>query len=191
MRQSNSIGWLSCPNNETKARMKYLISVLLLLSLASANAQENVVPPTSGFTVKGFVKNELDLKITDLGQFKPEELHDVVIRNQKGEQKGVAKSVKGILLKTVLEKADIQAEKPKGYSEIYIVLTASDGYKNVYSYNELFKTEVGEHIYIVTEEDGKAMDQLPGRIQVMSLGDYHSGNRNLRGLARIEVRKVE
>lgn len=168
--------------------MKYLISVFLLLSLACANAQKNVVPPTSEFTVKGFVKNEFTFRIKDVGQYKQEELHDVVIRNQKGEQKGVAKSVKGILLKTVLEKAEIHADRPKEYSGIYIVLTASDGYKNVYSWNELFSTDVGKHIYIVTEEDGKTMDQMPGRIEVMSLAD-NSGNRHLRGLAKIEVRE--
>lgn len=171
--------------------MKSLISAFLLLVLTSANAQENVVPPTSEFSVKGLVKNELTIRISDLKQYKQEELHDVLIRNQKGEQKKIAKSVKGILLKTILEKAEIHAEKPKEYSEIYIVLTASDGYKNVYSWNELFSTEAGQHIYIVMAEDGKTVDQLPGRIQVMSLGDYRSGNRNLRGLMKIEVRKVE
>lgn len=171
--------------------MKSLISVFLLLSLASANAQKNAVLPTSEFTVKGFVKNEFVFKIKDLDQYKQEELHDVVIRNQKGEQKEVAKSVKGILLKTALEKAEIHADKPKEYSGIYIVLTGSDGYKNVYSWNELFSTDVGKHIYIVTEQDGKTMDQMPDRIVVMSLGEYNSGNRHLRGLAKIEVRKVE
>src|SRR5215469_2346157 len=111
--------------------MKSLIFSFLLLALVSASAQENVVPPTSEFTVKGFVKNELTVRISDLETNKQEELHDVVIRNQKGEQKRVVKSVKGILLKTILESADVQAEKPKDYSQIYIVLTASDGYKNV------------------------------------------------------------
>ena len=171
--------------------MKFLIPVFLLLALVSANAQENVVPPTSQFTVNGCVTNELTLTIPDLEQYKQEELHDVLIRNQKGETKRTAKSVKGILLKTILERAGVHAEKPKDYSQIYIVLIASDDYKNVYSWNELFRTEIGNHIYIVTAEDGQTLEQLPGRIQVMSLGDFHSGNRNLRGLAKIEVRKVE
>jgi hypothetical protein len=172
--------------------MKSLIALFfLVLALASAHAQENVVPPTSGFTVKGIVTNELTISISDLEKDKQEELHDVLIRNQKGEQKRIAKSMKRILLKTILQRAGIHAEKPKEYSGIYIVLIASDGYKNVYSWPELFNTEIGNHIYIVTSEDDKPMDQLPGRIQVMSLGDYHSGNRNLRGLAKIEVRKLE
>ena len=47
--------------------MKYQILISLLLrALLSANGQTNVVPPTSEFTVKGFVKNELTLKINDL-----------------------------------------------------------------------------------------------------------------------------
>src|SRR5271156_666738 len=140
--------------------MKFLIPLFLLLTLASANAQENFVPPTSEFTVTGIVTNELTFGIKDLDQYKQEDLGDMVIRNQKGEQKRIAKSVKGILFKTVLEKAGIHADKPKEYSEIYIVLTASDGYKNVYSWNELFRTEVGEHIYIVTAEDGKTFEQM-------------------------------
>src|SRR5215469_2065589 len=105
--------------------MKSLISLCLLLALAPAKAQENVVPPTSEFTVRGMVKNELTFKISDLEKFKQEELHDVVIRNQKGEQKKVAKIVKGIRLTTILERAEIHVDHPKEHSQIYIVLTAS------------------------------------------------------------------
>src|SRR5215469_4111712 len=115
MHHTNFTGCISCPNSEeSPPPMKILIPLFLFLALASANAQEKTfVPPTSGFTVKGIVTNELTLKISDLEQYKQDELHDVVIRNQKGEQKRVAKSMRGILLKAVLESAGVHAEKPK------------------------------------------------------------------------------
>ena len=81
-------------------------------------------------------------------------------------------------------------DKPKEYSELVIILIASDGYRNVYSWNELFNTDIGSHVYIVTEMDGKPIDQMPDRILVLSLADLNSGRRHLKGLAKIEVKKA-
>jgi len=167
-----------------------IISALFFLSIGTY-AQDNVVPSTDEFRVVGAVKNELRILIKDLLQFKQDSLGDVLIRNKKGEEKEQARKMKGVLLKTILDSAHIYVEKHKEYSELCVSLIGGDGYRNVYSWNELYNTEVGEHVYIITETDGKTIDQMPQRILVMSLSDFNSGRRHLKGMARIEVRKVK
>jgi len=171
--------------------MRYIFTLLLTLCVFSLHAQHEPIPPSSEFRIKGLVKNELIFRVSELMKCKQDELGDVVIRNHKGEEKGIAKSMKGILLKTLIDSAGIHADKPKDYSELYIVLTASDNYKNVYSWNELFNSEIGNHIYVVTGMDGKTMDEMPDRILVLSAGDFNAGRRHLKGLVNIEVKKAE
>jgi len=168
--------------------MKYLSILCLFISYASF-AQKDI-KPSAMFTISGMVQKELVFHISDLGKYKQDSLGNVSIKNHQGETKYVAKKINGILLKTFIDSAGIHVDKPKDYSELYIVLTATDGYKNVYSWNELFNSEIGDHIYVLTGEDGKTMDQMESRIEVMSLGDYNSGRRHLKALSRIEVKKA-
>jgi len=174
---------------QTIFMIKYVALFVLSVFSLPSYAQHDV-PPTDEFTVTGAVKKEMKFRISDLSFFHQDSLGDVVIRNHKGEPKGVAKHLKGILLKNVLDSAEITADKPKDYSELVITLVASDNYKNVYSWNEIFNTEVSDHVYIVTGMDGKSIDQMPDRILVLSLSDMNLGRRHLKGLARIEVKKM-
>lgn len=167
-----------------------LLVSLLSVNPASVAAQHKEVPVTDAFKVTGLVKNELKLTIKDLLRFKSDSLGTVVITNKHGEQKSISRQIRGVLLKTILDSAAIAVDKPKEYSEVYITLIASDDYKNVYSWNELFNNEVGNHVYIITEMDGVTIDQMKDRILVMSLSDIKSGSRHLKGLASIDVRKV-
>ena len=169
--------------------MKYLTLFILCFSCIHLYAQHDV-PVTAGFEVVGVVKKELKFGISDIGRLKQDTIGDVVIKNHKGEQKNIAKQLKGVLLRTIIDSAGIMADKPKDYNELVIVLIASDGYRNVYSWNELFNTDIGNHVYIITEMDGKTIDQMTGRILVLSLSDLSSGRRHLKGLARIEVKKI-
>jgi hypothetical protein len=171
---------------------KCILATLTSLSLAfAASAQHNVVPSTDDLRIIGAVKNELHLSLKDLMKFKQDSLGDVIAKNKQGVQREQAKHLKGVLLKTLLDSAHVYAAQHKEYSELCVSLIASDDYRNVYSWNELYNTEVGEHVYIITEMDGKPIDQMQQRILVMSLSDINSGRRHLKGLSRIEVKKVQ
>lgn len=169
--------------------MKYFFVLISLLTALQLHAQHDV-PATSGFEVMGAVKHRLKLSVNDLLDMHPDQLGDVTVHNHGGDEKSVAHNLKGILLKTILDSAAITAGKPKEYSELVICLVASDGYRNVYSWNELFNTDVGNHVYIITEMDGERIDQMHSRILAMSLADTNTGRRHLKGLARVEVKKV-
>ncbi len=168
---------------------KYIILLLLSLSSLRSFAQHDV-PPTTEFAITGAVKKPMKVTISAMLQMPQDAIGDVTITNHRGDPKTTVKQLKGVLLKTLLDSAGILSVKPKDLSEIMIRLIASDGYKNVYSWNELFNTEVGNHVYIITTMDGKPMDQVDGRILVLSLSDMVSGRRHLKGLATVEVVKM-
>lgn len=165
--------------------------MLVLATVPAVYAQHRDIPPTDKFVVDGLVKKKLMLTPADLMHYARHHVPEARITNKKGELKETIKDLQGVLLTDVLDSAGIVAEKEKVYSEIYIVLTASDGYTNVYSWNELFNNRTGAEVYIVTGIGGKSPGEVPGRILVANLADKVSGRRHLKSLAHIEVRSVE
>jgi hypothetical protein len=84
-----------------------------------------------------------------------------------------------------------QAPSPKILSEFYMVCIASDNYKVVFSWNELFNTEVGKHVIIITGENGKTGMELGDRIALLSSADDATGRRFVKGLKKIIVERVK
>jgi len=76
--------------------------------------------------------------------------------------------VKGVLLKDILEKIEIDSENPRVLSEYYFVCIASDNYKVVFSWNEIFNNDLGKSIYILNGNDGKPASALDNRIALVS-----------------------
>ncbi len=161
----------------------------MLAACSMAHAQREVAV-TDELRITGSVRHALTFSTWALSQFPQVPLGDISIKNHKGEEKYVAHNVKGVLLRTLVDSAGIDVAKPKELSEFVLVLTASDGYRNVYSWNEIFNTAVGDRLYILTEKDGKTIMDMDERIQVLSLADTNMGMRRLRGVATIDVRKI-
>lgn len=165
-----------------------IVASLVIISQALA---QRVIEPTKQFTITGVVEQPATITIADIKKHTAVLLGEVVVKNHKGEEKKVAKNVKGVLLTDVLENIKIKVDKPKQYSELVVLLTASDGYKNVYSWNELFNTEVGKHVYIITEMDGQTIDNMPNAIIAVCTSDINAGARYFKGLQKIEIKRVE
>jgi tRNA U34 2-thiouridine synthase MnmA/TrmU len=116
---------------------------------------------------------------------------DQTLYNHKGEVKSTVKNMKGVLLKTVLESIEFEYDKPKELNEFYFVFVATDGYKVVFSWNEIYNTEAGNNFYIVTELEGKKMKDMDQRMLFISTADLKSGRRYIKALEKIQVKRVE
>src|SRR5215211_375774 len=108
------------------------LTVFLSVVFGSAVAQE-VLKPTSSISISGRVKSPKTVSFEELKKYKLYNLGDVVITNHKGDVKGTAKDLSGVLLKDFLQSIELDAENPKVLSEYYFTCIASDGYKVVYS----------------------------------------------------------
>jgi hypothetical protein len=168
----------------------FLLIFYTLLQGIQVLAQEKVTP-SEGFKIEGKIKKEWNFTIAELMTMEAKVVSDITISNQKGEVKGKATGLKGIPLKSILEKLEFQVEKPKDLNEFYLVLEATDGYRVVFSWNEVFNTEVGNNLYVITEKDGKKLNEMPERILIVSSSDLKIGRRYIKGVNKISVNRLE
>lgn len=164
--------------------MKYLIIVILFFSL-KVQAQES-----KQFIIEGKVSKPLDVNLESLKAFKSVSLDSMVIYNHLQQRKSSIKNIKGVLLKDVLSKIQISEESPKKLSEYYIVCTATDNYKVVYSWNEIFNSETGNHVLILTSFDADPVKTEKGNIALITPSDKATGRRFVKGLSKITILQV-
>jgi hypothetical protein len=74
-----------------------------------------------------------------------------------------------------LSKVEIDSETPKLLSEYYFVCIASDNYKVIFSWNEIFNNDTGKSVYIIIAQDGKPATALDNRIALLSPNDQMTG----------------
>lgn len=164
--------------------------VILLLACYSLNAQRTVIPSET-LKIEGKIKAGTTFTIADLEMFQKVDIPDQKLYNHRGEPKGMLTKMKGVLLKTVLGSIEFEYDKPKELNEFYFVFVSTDGYKVVFSWNEIFNTEAGNRFYIITEMDGKKIKEMEQRILFISTADLKSGRRYIKGLEKIQIKRVE
>jgi DMSO/TMAO reductase YedYZ molybdopterin-dependent catalytic subunit len=169
----------------------------LLLYTARVNAQNHSADTaksskyiTGSVKVSGLVDNQLDLSITDLKQMKAVQVNNFDVIGKGGVVKSHLASFKGVLLTDVLTKAGLPVKALKESGSLYIVISAADGFKVVFSWAELFNTTLGEHVFIAYEENGKPIEK-EGKLVLFSTVDKINGMRHVKWLKEINVKKAE
>ncbi len=164
--------------------------ILLIFLSASAFAQE-VLKRTNSFSISGKVNKTVVITMDSLKQYPLKEMGDFKITNHLGAFKHEDEHLKGVLMKDVLSHTVFAVSNPKLLSQLYFVCFGADGYKVVYSWNELYNTPVGEQVFILMEKNGKKAEQLPENIQMASMLDFKTGRRYLHNLSKIVVGQVQ
>lgn len=165
-------------------------SILSILFTIICYCSYSQTEASNEFKIVGKVKNEKTITLSDLQKYQSVELNNINTScSPKREEK--AKSVKVVLLKTILDSVAFQYEKPKMLNYYYFVFVATDGYKIVFSFNEIYNTETGNNLYIVTEMDGKKIQEMDNRILLLTTKDIKGGARNMKSLSKIIVCSAE
>ncbi|MDB5130247.1 hypothetical protein, partial [Mucilaginibacter sp.] len=162
------------------------ILLLLLFCSGVAFAQEKN-QQTLKFAITGDVEKESVITLDSLKQYIISTIGDIEVTDHTGAFKHKDDELKGILLKDVLSHTKFKTTSPKLLSRFYFVCTGIDGYKVVYSWNELYNTTVGDHVYIIMEKNGIKADKMPESMQMTSVTDFKTGRRYLHNLDKIVV----
>jgi hypothetical protein len=170
--------------------MKRSIVIWMMLGCLSTRADQPV-KPTTEFRITGSVKQEMHVTLDDLKNYPMRKIGDIVLTNQRGEVKDTVRNLGGVALKDMLQKVELLADRPRILNEFYFTCVASDGYKVVFSWNEIFNTEVGNSIYIVLEKEGVKAPDFPERILLVSGNDLKKGRRYIKNLSEIRVYRTE
>ena len=167
----------------------FAITVFSLLFPFHLAAQKDMTL-TEHFTIEGLVEREVVITFDSLMAYPSEYIDSIVITNHLGERKSVLHDLKVVPLLVFLKNSPIKVESPKQLSEFYLVFEASDGYKVVYSWNELFNSTKGQELYAIMEKDGKRFGDLPDRIAVITPTDFMTGRRYVKSLSKIKVMRA-
>ncbi|MCR9228497.1 MAG: molybdopterin-binding protein [Flavobacteriaceae bacterium] len=146
---------------------------------------------TDEILVTGLLEKELKFSLDDILKYPSNTIGEVAITNHMGEPRGTAKQLTGVLVKDLLENMELKEESPKRFSEFYLTFVAIDDYKVVYSWNEIFNSPTGEHLFLITSRDGNELKDMPERILVLTPTDFKTGRRHIKGLSRIIVERVK
>ncbi len=171
----------------TKMKKSYILFLVLIIINFPIQAQ---IEASNEFKITGKVKIEKTITLSDLQKYPTTELSN--INTSCSPRKEVkTKSVKVVLLKNILDSVAFQYEKSSMLGQYYFLFVASDGYKIVFSFNEIYNTETGNNLYIVTEMDGKKIEEMENRILLLTTKDIKGGSRNIKSLSKIVVCSAE
>ncbi len=156
--------------------------------MVSMKAEIQSQPLEAGaLRVTGRVRQPLALTIKELCSMDAEEAKDIPIICGSGTPKGRIESCRGVLLENIIGKAEVLKEEHNDTKKMFIVASATDGHKVVFSWQEIFNTMVGGGVMILIERDGKSLCAENGGLELISTEDYFTGSRYVKGLENIEV----
>jgi hypothetical protein len=166
--------------------MKYLLFFCLGFLLVPTSKAQNT---SESFTVSGEVLKAETIGIAKLSDFTQVHLDSLRIYTHDMQPKGLMKNINGVLLKDILSAIPFNNENPKVLSEYYIECRATDGYIVLFSWNEIFNSETGKHVMIVTNKNGTNAGKLDDRIALVSPTDQATGRRYVKWLNRIIIHR--
>ncbi|MCY1227739.1 hypothetical protein D3C81_755770 [compost metagenome] len=94
----------------------------------------------------------------------------------------------GILLTDLLDAAGMQSLPRSQCKRLIIAVMAGDGYMCLFSWHELYNSDIGLGAMLLVEQDGQFFPQSAGGLQLISLGDRRLGPRQAIAVNQIVVR---
>ncbi len=151
-------------------------------SMAAGQASERLA-------VAGAVRTPLELGVDELKAFPAATIQTVTV-TRRGDDRSSTSVVRGVLLTAVLERAGLAGSDHNEWKRTVVLATATDGYQVVFSWSELFNSDVGAGALVVFERDGQPLADREGRIALVSARDLAPGPRSVRSLMRLSVSVV-
>jgi DMSO/TMAO reductase YedYZ molybdopterin-dependent catalytic subunit len=146
-------------------------------------------PPATSVTISGAVEHALTVRVADLRAFPPAQIVELRLAG-RGADPGKASVLLGVRLRDLVDRAKIVKRDHNTVKKLAIIATATDGYKAVFSWNELFNADLGDSVLVIFERDGKALGAEEGPLALISGKDLRTGPRHVKWLQAVEVRQI-
>jgi hypothetical protein len=94
----------------------------------------------------------------------------------------------GHLMRDILLRAGFGLPSDRGARFATIEAVATDGYRAIFSWGEVFNTAVGDQVTVIQMQDGRLLDASAGPLALRSLADLRPGARHVRNVCALLVR---
>ena len=151
-------------------------------------------PGSTTLSVRGNVERQLTLSIDDLKQLPVQRIEDVRVVRPTGSAStvpDVTRRYTGCLLRDVLERAKPIDKNRLDLRSSVVIVTASDGYRAIFSWAELYLSPIGDGALVVYERDGATLPLDEGPLALVSLKDTRPGPRHVKWLQSVELRLLD
>ena len=95
----------------------------------------------------------------------------------------------GVLLSDILARAGFGAATDRAARVGVVEAVATDGYRSIFSWGELFNSSIGEQTLVIFALDGRPLDAAAGPLALRALADIRPGPRHVRNLCALLVRR--
>ncbi|MBU0968383.1 MAG: sulfite oxidase-like oxidoreductase [Proteobacteria bacterium] len=155
--------------------------------LKSSNNRESGHSADYALCICGRVTTPLMLDIKELRGMEPVETDELPMICGNGDPKGCIGRCRGVLLSDIINRADILITGHNDTRKMFIVASSDDGYKVVFSWQEIFNTPTGEGIMVLLEKNSRSLYDEQGAVDLVSARDFLTGPRYVRQLKTIEI----
>ncbi|GAP34985.1 molybdopterin-binding protein [Piscinibacter sakaiensis] len=104
-----------------------------------------------------------------------------------GRPIGRLEAARGVRLIDVLDAGGFSMQPRALRKRCIVAAVAADGYRALFSWNELYNGPIGAGVLVIWAQQGQALAPPLGPLALLSAHDHRLGPRHLHGLERIEV----
>ncbi len=143
------------------------------------------------FSVTGRVALQRDYCLEELLLMDSVGTEEVIHACGSGEPKGKIEACRGVLLTDVINGTEVLIGGHNDTKKMYVIVSSDDGYATVFSWQELYNTEVGAGVIFILERGGVKIDRESDRVDLFSSKDFLSGPRYVKNVKNIEIVMVD
>lgn len=159
---------------------------MLQLKQYSANHEDG-----PGFEISGRVERPFRYDLEKLLTMDIVTFEDIPLICGSGEPKGRIAQCRGVLLTDIINSGCVITIDHNDTKKMFLIVSSCDGYKTVFSWQEVFNSSAGEGIVVVFEIDGIPVHDGCGAVDLISANDFLSGPRYVKRLSHIEIVMIE
>lgn len=140
----------------------------------------------------GRIAEPLVLRIDQLRAMDILDLPDQPMICGSGEPKGRLGKCRGVLLADIINVfVELGKTEHNDTKRMYVIAGSEDGYKTVFSWQEIFNSPNGDSIVVLFDRDEKPLYDGEEDIDLFSGRDHLSGPRYVKRLRNLEIRMLE
>ena len=137
--------------------------------------------------IVGRVAAPVTLTLAELRRMDGIDIADMPAICGSGEPRGRTGRLSGVLLTDIIGRAEVLAPEHNDTKKMVIIAVADDGYKTVFSWQEIFNSPNGDGVIVALVKDGQPLYEGYGGADLFSTRDHLSGPRHVHRLATIEI----